>query len=190
MKFRKLRSVDRDCFLQQIKDSTLLNHDTFGNVSELACCYDTTLSSLLDRHAPFVTKTVTLGPAAPWYSEEIAREKTERRRLERLWCSTQLTVNRQLYVEQCIRVNNLIYDSKMTFYADIIENNSNNQRVLFSSIGKMLNLHATEKLPSYDSARDLAEVFVDFFSDKVQARLNSFPSTVISYKVTLFYRAQ
>lgn len=66
MKFRKLRSVDRYCFLQQIKDSTLLNHDTFGNVSELACCYDTRLSSLLDRHAPFVTKTVTLRPAAPW----------------------------------------------------------------------------------------------------------------------------
>lgn len=78
----------------------------------------------------------------------------------------------------------------MTFYADIIENNSNNQRVLFSSIGKMLNLHATEKLPSYDSARDLAEVFVDFFNDKVQAILNSFPSPVISYKVTLFYRPQ
>ena len=36
------------------------------------------------------------------------------------------------------------------FYADIVENNSNNQLVLFSSNGKMLNLHATKKLPSYD----------------------------------------
>ena len=76
MKYRKLRSVDRDCFLQQIRGSALLNHDTFGNVSELARCYDTTLISLLDRHAPFVTKTVTLRPAAPWYSEETVREKT------------------------------------------------------------------------------------------------------------------
>ena len=59
MKYRKLRSVDRGRFLQQIRDSALLNHDTFSNASELAHCYDTTLSSLLDRHAPFVTKTVT-----------------------------------------------------------------------------------------------------------------------------------
>ena len=49
MKYLKLRSVNRDCFLQQIRDSALLSHDTFGNVSELALCYDTTLSSLLDR---------------------------------------------------------------------------------------------------------------------------------------------
>ena len=70
----------------------------------------------------------------------------------------------------------------MTFYADIMQNNSNNQRVLFSSIRKMLNLHATKKLPSYDSARDLAGVFVDFFNDKVRAIRNSFSSTVVSYR--------
>ena len=70
----------------------------------------------------------------------------------------------------------------MTFYADIMQNNSNNQRVLFSSIRKMLNLHATKKLPSYDSARDLAGVFVDFFNDKVRTIRNSFSSTVVSYR--------
>lgn len=81
MEYRQLHSADRDCFPQQIRDSALLNHDTFGNVSELARYYDTKLSSMLNRLAPFVTNTVTLRPAAPWYFEEIAREKTERRRL-------------------------------------------------------------------------------------------------------------
>ena len=63
---------------------------------------------------------------------------------------------------------------------------------LFSWIGKMLNLHATKKLPSYDSARDLAGVFVDFFKDKVRDICNSFSSTVVSYrkkKIPFFYRA-
>ena len=46
----------------------------------------------------------------------------------------------------------------------------------------MLNLHATKKLPSYDSARDLAGVFVDFFNDKVRDIRNSFSSTVVSYR--------
>ena len=56
----------------------------------------------------------------------------------------------------------------------------------------MLNLHATKKLPSYDSARDLAGVFVDFFNDKVRDIRNSFSSTVVSYrkkKIPFFYRA-
>ena len=70
----------------------------------------------------------------------------------------------------------------MTFYGDVIENNSNNQGFLFSSIGKMLNLHPTKRLPSYDSARDLALELVDFFNDKVLAIRDSFPPTVISYR--------
>ena len=56
----------------------------------------------------------------------------------------------------------------MQFYANLIYENSDNQRVRFSSIGKMLNLKADTKLPSPRNERDLANSFVDFFIDKVQ----------------------
>ena len=39
-----------------------------------------------------------------------------------------------------VRVDKHIHDSKMQFYAHIIDENANNQRVLFLSIGKMLKL--------------------------------------------------
>ena len=142
---RKLRSIDKDQFVQDIKDSSLMNHQDFRDVSALSGCYDNTLRSLLDQYAPIKKHTITVRPAAPWYSDNIKQEKAKRRKLERRWRSTKLTIDRELYTEQCKRVNQLIHASKMKFYTNIIEENTNNQRVLFSCFGKMLNTSAAKK---------------------------------------------
>ena len=68
---RKLRSIDKDQFVQDIKDSSLMNHQDFRDVSALSGCYDNTLRSLLDHYAPIKKYTVTVRPAAPWYSDNI-----------------------------------------------------------------------------------------------------------------------
>ena len=85
-----------------------------------------------------------------------------------------------MYVEQCAHVNKLIYDSKMQFYANLIYENADNQRVLFLSIGKMLNLKAYRKLLSHRNERDLANSLVDFFSDKVQRIRMRLPYATVS----------
>ena len=80
-------------------------------------------------------------------------------------------------MEQCKRVNLLIHVSKMKFYTNIIEENTNIQRVLFSSFGKMLNTSAAKKLPPHDCPRNLANMFADYFESKVQRIRESFPTT-------------
>ena len=109
---RKLRSIDRDQFVQDIRDSSLMNHQDFRDVSALSDCYDNTLRSLLDQYAPVKKRIITVRPAAPWYCDNIKQEKAERRKVERRWRSTKLTIDRKLYTEQCKRVNQLIHESK------------------------------------------------------------------------------
>ena len=58
---------------------------------------------------PLQTKTVIQRPAAPWYSEEIATEKTQRRKLERRWRHSGLLTDRQAYVTQYLLLKNLIF---------------------------------------------------------------------------------
>ena len=60
-----------------------------------------------------------------------------------------LTIDRELYTEPCKRENRLIHESKMKFYANVIDENTTNQRVLFSCFGKMLNTSAAKKLPTH-----------------------------------------
>ena len=83
--------------------------DSSDDVSALADKYPSTLLSLLDKHAPLRRRSITLRPAAPWYSEKINKEKVERRKLERQWRATGLAVHRELYVNQCTLVNELIF---------------------------------------------------------------------------------
>ena len=165
---RKLRSIDKDQFVQDIKDSSLMNHQDFRDVSALSGCYDNTLSYLLDQYAPIKKHTITVRPAVPWYSDNIKQEKAKRAKLERRWCSTNPTIDRELCTEQCKHVNQLIHKSKMKFYTNIIEENTNNQRVLFSCFGKMLNTSAAKKLPTHDCPRKLENMFADYFDSNLQ----------------------
>ena len=63
--FRKIRSIDRDQFVQDIIDSSLVNHGDFLDVSALSDCYDNTMRSLIDQYAPVKKRIFTAGPAAP-----------------------------------------------------------------------------------------------------------------------------
>ena len=49
----------------------------------------------------------------------------------------------------------------------------------------MLNLKADGKLPSHKNERDLANSFVDFFSDKVQRIRMSFPPATVSSRLNI-----
>ena len=83
--FRKLRSIDFDSFGSDVTNSSLssLFATPLPCLDDLISQYNDVLSSILDIHAPVKTKTITLRPAAPWYSEEINNLKKDRRRLER-----------------------------------------------------------------------------------------------------------
>ena len=137
----------------------------------------TTLRPLLDQRASVKEHIITARPAAPWYSDNIKQEKAETRKLERLWRSTKLMIDRELYTEQCRLVNQLIYESKIKFYTNVIEENTNDQRVLFSCFGKMLNTSAAKKLRTHDCPRDLANKFAAYFNTKVHCIRASFSTT-------------
>ena len=72
--YRKLRSVDRESFVRDIENSTLINYETFDNASDLAVCYNRTLSALLEQHAPIKKRVVTVRPTAPWYNDQIRKK--------------------------------------------------------------------------------------------------------------------
>ena len=90
--------------------------------------YNTTLTSLLNDHAPIRKKAVTLRPANPWFTPEIQMEKVTRRRLERRWRKTRLTVDRELYTQQCAVVCKLI--PKERCYLKLITELSSDPREL------------------------------------------------------------
>ena len=58
---RKLRSIDKEAFMNEICHSEIFQMDT-DDPDELAAIFDNTLRSLLDRHAPVKHKNTTIRP--------------------------------------------------------------------------------------------------------------------------------
>ena len=68
--FRKLRSIDKDAFMDETRNSELFQMDT-DDPDELAALFDSILRSLLDHHAPVKHKNTTSRPCVPWTNDKL-----------------------------------------------------------------------------------------------------------------------
>ena len=166
--FRKLKTVNVSQLRTDIHNSSLLdgNHST-SDLNDLTAKYNTVLRDLLDRHAPVLKRHITVRPSAPWYNESINEQKRLRRKYERQWRESRLTVHRQMYQDQCLVVNRSIVKAKEDYYSRLIEDKSSNPKGLFSCVDKLLQRKPTLKLPHCDSNEKLANNFADFFHEKI-----------------------
>ena len=72
-----------------------------------------------------------------------------------------------LYVKECMKVNDLIFHSKMSFYGDLIDSLGPDQRNLFSTVDKMIHKKVEKLYPSSGVSGNLANDFANFFCTKV-----------------------
>ena len=73
---RKLCNIDSDSLCTDIRSSSVYNSPSF-DLLELCDQHDSesVLSSILDKHAPLRKRVISIRPLAPWYSEEIKKQK-------------------------------------------------------------------------------------------------------------------
>jgi hypothetical protein len=78
-----------------------------------------------------------------------------------------LTCDRQIYINQCIFVNKLIFETKINYYSNLIANAGSDSNIIFRSIDRLLHRTPEKRLPSCPSSTALANIFVNFFQDKI-----------------------
>ena len=153
-------------FIAEICKSSLLTTPAVG-LSELVQQYDPVLSSVLDSYAPSIEQVVTKRPLALWYTPEIKAKNTKRRKLERKWRRSRLTIDRELYVRQCEVVKELIESAKHSYYTKIIDQHQSDHKVLFSTFARVLLVNSEKHHPESSSSNQLANSFADYFEDKI-----------------------
>ena len=137
------------------------------SLSGLCDQYENVLSSILNNHAPLRTKTVKQRPVAPWFGNDIAVEKTKRRRLERRRRLTNNSADRDLYLNQRKLVKDMINSAKMRYYTSLIEDSVSDQNKLFRTIDQLLHRKSMKLYPSWSSVSELANRFANFFDGKI-----------------------
>ena len=143
--------------------------------------------NVLDTHTPSTRRLISNRPRSPWNTTvgpELLEAKQERRRAERRWHETGLTVHRQIYQAARNCVTDIVDKAKTKFYsAKLISCTTAKQLFSVSKdlLGKMNNCNP---LPTSLPVLELPQKFSDFFTGKIRLirekldKTNSSPSTV------------
>ena len=109
--FRRIKGVDLRALSDEISSSDLCTN-TPDTLSDLVTCYNSTLASSLDRHAPLITKTIPARPLVPWFNDDIKEARKQRRKAERRWRRTGLEADLRVYKATKNNTNSLMRRAK------------------------------------------------------------------------------
>ena len=131
MTFRRIKDIDLCALSDEISSSDLCTN-TQDTLSDLVTCYNSTLASSLDRHAPLITKTIPARPLVPWFNDDIKEvKKKQRRKAERRWRRTGLEADLRVYKATKNNTNSLMNEARKVFFKGFIEDNSKTRRNCF-----------------------------------------------------------
>ena len=109
--FRKIKAIDLVTFKNDIAQSNLCQ-DPPVELKDLVSSYNTTCASILNKHAPELTKTIIERPRVPWFNEEIRSAKRDGRTKERIWRTSKLDSDRALFLKARNNVSHLTKKSE------------------------------------------------------------------------------
>ena len=178
--FRCLKSINISKFELDISSSKLLTNPS-SSLSELVSCYNNTLSSLLNKHAPLKSKIVSQKPSNPWFTPALHDLKSSCRRLHRIWSSTHSATDLSNLRSATNHYHASILKTKRSYYNSLITSSKSNAKFLWNTINKLLLRHPVKTLPSSENSSELSNTFASFFSDKIsnlRSHLQTSPSTL------------
>ena len=163
VKSKDLHTIDKDKFRNDLKESlTCSNKTDNDSVNNMAEKYNNVLSNLLNEHTPETSRKISLRLKAPWYTDSLRDMKRTKRSLERRWKKTELTVDKEVFREECIKYKQALTKAKSEYHrSQIAECDSR-------LVNKLLVYKPSKALPSYDSKKTLANRFSKFFDEKIR----------------------
>ncbi len=165
--YRPLKVIDLDAFRLDIMESALFT-ESHSDLSGLIQCYNDSLSTALDFHAPVIEKEIPERPRQPWYNNAIRSEKRIRRRCERQWKKDKSQINEEILRHQKTKVNILINSTRSEFYSKKIEDCGNDQKQTFNIVKGLFHKNGDIPYPEHNSLGELTEDFAEFFITKIE----------------------
>ena len=163
--FRRISSINIDTFMQDLSASDLILN-TPSSLDDLLSSYNTTLSTLLDKHAPIITKSGSHSKN-PWYNSYLQAFRSFRRRLERSYKRTRDPELLSALKSATNRYHQLLATAKKTIYSSLVHSRSSNPRLLWKTIIQLLHRNSPSQLPNSLPSSSIAESFCSFFSGKI-----------------------
>jgi len=124
------RAINITEFCHDILSSYLTTHPP-SIFSDLVDCYNSTLSQLLNKHAPLKSKIICTKPRNPWNTLALKKLKLAKRYLERIWSRTHSFEDLKNLCSATNHYQAAIIKAKQTYNSSLISSSSTNPRQLW-----------------------------------------------------------
>ncbi|CAC5422780.1 unnamed protein product [Mytilus coruscus] len=166
--YRKYRDINLDDIKNDFVESIPPVVNATEPVDSLVSLYNTNLISDIDKHAPIVSKEITLRPNTEWHTEELRDAKRNCRKAERRMQKTNLTVHQQIHRDACVHANKLLIRCRKEHFSTKGEEAEHDQKQLFRLSKHIMGEKQETILPSHKDEKDLANKFCQFFMNKIE----------------------
>ena len=154
--------------------SEQLTHYSSTPFGTRATMFHNSLEEILNEHAPLREKTIKEVPASSWFNHEYVLLRRQRRKAEKVFVKSGLSVHRDIFVELRKQTTLLAKSLKTAEINNSLLAANGDQKKLFSTFNKLVDKGHDELLPDHQSEKELANRFAHFFVNKVKDIRSSF----------------
>jgi len=165
--YRMIKSIDLDRFREDLRSSELHNK-TYPSLDDKVSDYDSSLSSILDKHAPLKTKTLVCRRRVPWFNSDIKSSIKAKRKTEKKWRSSKSQDDLRAFKVARNRVTNMMHRERTAYYTDLISENGSDQGKLFRITKSVLFESSNVEFPRHIHPNELATNFGNFYAQKIK----------------------
>ena len=177
---RAFRSIDVASLSHDIYNSPLhTSTSTPTTVDGYLALFTSTLSSIIDKHAPLKMIRCLPRTRKPFINQAILTAKTVRSKLESIYRRTKLPSDLTIFKNQSKALSKLISTSRRSYYRSLISRHKNQPRQLWSTLNSLLSRKSAPSLPTTTCYKQLSSTFLQFFDDKISKLCLAFTKTPI-----------
>ena len=164
---RNLSAVDSEVINEFLLTNPFPSTDGM-DTHQVAESYNSHLRSAIETLAPAKTKVCVDKPRAPWFSDNLRLARTDIRRSERRWKTSQLEVHKQIYHAKRTQYNKLLDDARVSYHRNRIADASDQSKLFFIVDDIIGDKKASASVrPDCENLKCLANSFSEFFVSKV-----------------------
>ena len=162
---RNLKGINVNKFSTDLSNSQLVNEPP-ENLDELTNLYNSTISCLLDKHAPLKEKII-IDRSNQGFDIKAKEAKKKKRDSEKQWRRTGLTVHKQIFRQHKNEYNLILKESNAKNIQDELKESERDPKKTFDIINKLLGKESNLPiLPNLDE-KTAAETISTYFTNKI-----------------------
>ena len=165
------KNVNLEEFSKDVSESLLALPQTV-DLQEKITSYNTALAQIVNKHAPILSKTISVVPDAPWFDAEYANLRKLRRKAEKRYRKSHLDADKKVYQTLRKQSVNLAFEKKKKLVSNKLEEGSS--KTLYAVVNELIDNKKVAVLPKSESDASLASRFQVFFREKIEKIRSSF----------------